>query len=300
MSLTSLARPRSRPAAATALLAGAAVWLALGLGNAGAASTQAGSPRTSRPVSTAVEVGTVARATAAAQMAPTVGSADVSSNWAGYAVAGPNPTSRAALSYRAVSGTWVQPTATCTPGRATYSAFWVGLGGFAEGTQALEQIGTDADCTSTGTPKYSVWYELVPGPAVPIKLKLAPGNTMSAVVVVDGSSVTLRIRNVTRGTVFTKKLTMTAPDVSSAEWVAEAPSSCNSAGRCQILPLTNFGTVLFSQAAATTLDGGIGTISNPAWSATPIELVTDPVAGSGAAPGVLASDGSGFSVSWQG
>lgn len=285
MSFKSWMRSRILLGSATVLVAGTS-WLVLVFGNAGAASKQAGSPS--------------ARATAAVRMTGNVGSSEVSSNWAGYAVTGPDPGSGTPVSYRAVSGSWVQPTATCTPGTATYSAVWVGLGGFSAESQALEQIGTSADCSSTGTPNYSVWYELVPAPSVAIRLKIAAGDTMSAVVVVNGSSVTLRIRNLTRRTVFTKRLTMTAPDVSSAEWVAEAPSSCNSVGSCQILPLTNFGTVFFSLAAAATVDGRSGTISNPAWAATPIELVTDPAAGKGAATGALAPDGSGFSVSWQG
>ena len=271
MSLTSWMRPRILLGGATALVAGTAVWLALGLGDAAAA----------------------------VRMTVNVGSS-VSSNWAGYAVTGQDPGSGAAVSYRAVSATWVQPTATCTRGTATYSAFWVGLGGYLPESQALEQIGTTADCSSTGKPAYSVWYELVPAASVPVRLKLAAGNTMSAVVVVNGSSVTLRIRNLTRRTVFTKRLTMTAPDLSSAEWVAEAPASCNAAGRCRVLPLANFGTVLFSQAAAATVDGQSGTISNPAWAATPIELVTDPAAGNGATPGALAPGGGAFSVSWRG
>jgi hypothetical protein len=216
-------------------------------------------------------------------------------------VTGPNPATGAAVSYTAVSGTWVQPKATCTRGSATYSAFWIGIGGFSAESQGLEQVGTTADCTAAGMPSYSVWYELVPAPSVPIKLKLAAGDTMSAVVLVDGSSVTVRIRNLTRRTVATKKLTMvTAPDVSSAEWVVEAPSACNSAGRCTILPLTNFGTVSFSQAAVATVDGLGGTIANPSWAATPIQLVTDPVVGNGATPSALVSGGAGFSVSWQG
>jgi hypothetical protein len=240
-------------------------------------------------------------ADAAVRMARNVGSQNVSANWAGYAVTGPDPATGAAVSYTAVAGTWVQPTATCTRGRATYSAFWLGLGGFSEGSQALEQTGTTADCTATGKPNYSVWYELVPAASVPIKLKLAAGDTISAVVLVNGSSVTVRVRNLTRRTVATKRLTMsTAPDVSSAEWVAEAPSSCTSAGRCTILPLTNFGTVSFSQAAVATVDGLSGTISSPSWAATPIELVTNPAAGTGATPGALASGGGSFSVSWLG
>ncbi|MDX6512270.1 MAG: hypothetical protein QOE36_1774 [Gaiellaceae bacterium] len=231
-------------------------------------------------------------AAAAVRMTRDAGAAGVSSNWAGYAV------TSTVSSYAVVSGTWVQPKATCVRGTASYSAFWVGLGGFTAASQALEQIGTTADCSSTGKATYSVWYELVPAPSIPVKLKLAAGSTMSAVVVVNGSSVTLRISNLTRHTVFTKRLSMTAPDVSSAEWVAEAPSACNAAGRCQVLPLANFGTVTFSQAAAATVDGVSGTISSPAWTATPIELVTNSAAGIGAIPGPLAPSG-GFSVSWR-
>jgi hypothetical protein len=219
----------------------------------------------------------------------------VSTNWAGYAVTG--------ASHRAVSGTWVQPTASCTAGTACYSAFWVGLGGFSEESQALEQVGTSSDCATAGRPVYSVWYELVPAASVPVKLKLAAGDTVSATVVVDGTRVTVRIRNVTRGTVFTKRLTLAAPDVSSAEWVAEAPAACTASGCCRVLPLANFGTVAFSQSAAATVDGGTGTISSPVWSATPIELVPTVAPGvspaGGAQPGELSPDGTAFSVAWR-
>ena len=72
----------------------------------------------------------------------------VSSNWSGYAVAGSAPD--VSTTFTSVSGQWVQPTASCTSSRSTYSAFWVGLGGFSESSQALEQIGTSADCTASG------------------------------------------------------------------------------------------------------------------------------------------------------
>ena len=35
-------------------------------------------------------------------------------------------------------------------GRESYSAVWVGLGGYSENASALEQIGTDADCSRSG------------------------------------------------------------------------------------------------------------------------------------------------------
>ena len=70
-----------------------------------------------------------------------------SSNWAGYAVSG-SGTGTTPTSFTAVSGSWVQAAATCTAGSPGYSAFWVGLGGFATGSRTLEQIGTEADCSS--------------------------------------------------------------------------------------------------------------------------------------------------------
>jgi hypothetical protein len=82
-----------------------------------------------------------------------------SSNWAGYAV------KRSGVRFRHVSGSWVQPAVDCSSGSGTYSAVWVGLGGSSAGSQALEQIGTEADCTSGGTARYATWYELVPDAA---------------------------------------------------------------------------------------------------------------------------------------
>jgi hypothetical protein len=227
-----------------------------------------------------------------------------SANWAGYAVTGLNPATAAATSFSVVSGTWVEPAATCTEGRQTWSSFWVGLGGFSPTSQALEQIGTEADCSQHGATTYSVWWELVPAALVRTQLKVFPGNTINAVVVVSGNRVTMRLRNLTRHTVFTKTATADALDVASAEWVAEAPSTCDDAGHCQVLPLTNFGTVPFTSAAAIG-DGHTGSIADGAWTATGIELITpgqDPsipvTAGPGAIPSDIGPDGGSFAVTY--
>ena len=104
---------------------------------------------------------------------------------------------------------------------------------------------------------------------------------------------------------------MPQPDLTSAEWIAEAPSACSGSGRCRTLPLANFGSVSFARAAATG-DDHAGTISDPSWTGTPIVLA-DSTAGSfgpfaagqpstgrpGAAPGTLSPDGRTFSVAWQ-
>jgi peptidase A4-like protein len=140
-------------------------------------------------------------------------------------------------------------------------------------------------------------------PAAPhvLKLHVAPADAITAAVTLNGKRVTLLIRDLTRGTKFTKVSKMSAPDRSSAEWVAEAPSECFSNGVCRTLPLTNFGTLAFTNASATA-NRHKGTISDAAWGTTSIELqpdgteVTEP-SGS-ATPSDLSADGESFSVSW--
>jgi Peptidase A4 family len=213
-----------------------------------------------------------------------------SSNWAGYAVSSADPS--APVTYSSVSGTWVQPAASCSASSAAYSAFWVGLGGYSG--SALEQIGTETDCMASGRATYSVWYELVPAASVPVKLKVFPGNRISANVTVNGQLVIVNLKNLTRKTSFTKRLFMSAPDVSSAEWIAEAPSACTSSGQCKTLPLANFGTVSFTSALALLAAGHGGAIVDDAWASTAIELR----AFTGAVPSELAPDGASFSVTW--
>jgi hypothetical protein len=225
-----------------------------------------------------------------------------SSNWAGYTVSGGTFTS--------VTSSWVQPQVTCTPGRVTYSSFWVGLGGFSPASQALEQIGTEADCTASGAPVHSAWWEIVPDAMVPIQLDVEAGDTVTATVTVSGQTVSFELDNVTRGTSFTHTVEMTAaPDVSSAEWIAEAPSACSSFGSCRVLPLSNFGSVAFSGASATG-DAGTATIATSPGAQTVLQLRGRRTTGSfrvrstaqlvsDALPGPLADTGDAFSVSWS-
>ena len=90
-----------------------------------------------------------------------------SENWAGYVV-----NSNDGSGFSAVSGQWKTPRVDCTANsQSSYSAYWVGLGGGGQQSDALEQIGTQADCTASGTATYYAWYELVP--SAPVKLALA-------------------------------------------------------------------------------------------------------------------------------
>jgi len=218
-----------------------------------------------------------------------------STNWAGYAVTHRKP-------FTSVTGKWVQPAATCADPSPTYSAFWVGLGGFSDSSFAVEQSGTLANC-SGGTPTYTAWYELYPKPPVMLKMSVRPGDTFSATVSVSKKTVVIRIKDVTTGKLITKKLHMARPDLGSAEWVTEAPSGCDSAGNCTTLPLTNFGTVAFSHSTAS-VKGHRGRITDPVWSETAIELHgdipnSDSQAGANAIPGAVGPDGGSFAVTWQ-
>jgi hypothetical protein len=245
-------------------------------------------------------------------------SADVqqasSENWSGYVAGGSSSSS--ATRFKSVSGSWVAPTAKCTSSAgggsgATYSAFWVGLGGAGQ-TQGLEQAGTETNCSTSGQASYYAWYELVPAAPVRINVAVHAGDHISTRVTVEGTAVDVSVSNQTTGESFSKQLTMSNPDVSSAEWIAEAPSSCDGSDSCTPLPLTNFGTVNFTSASATTTDGHGGSISDSAWSTAAVSLT--PGAGSAgfegvdlgsgqssgsATPSSLSSDGSSFSVAYS-
>jgi hypothetical protein len=207
-----------------------------------------------------------------------------------------------------VSGRWTVPTITCTAGSPTWSAMWVGLGGFRSSSGSLEQTGTTEDCTSGGRARYSAWYELVPAPMITLKMRVRPGHEMGASVNVAGTAVTLVLRDFTSGETFRRRFAMSAPDVTSAEWIAEAPSACDGQGFCQVLPLAAFGTVDFSHGRVTTLAGRTGAILDAGWRARAVELrsagriagppgsVSD-TATTLAAPSALSASGGAFSVS---
>jgi hypothetical protein len=241
-------------------------------------------------------------ATFAATAPAAMADATNSSNWAGYAVHKPG------VSFRTVSGTWRQPDAKCTPGVQTYSAFWVGLGGFSLNAPALEQTGTEVDCSISGKVVSTAWYELVPAASMPIRLTVRPGDLMRARVTVTGMQVVITLDDVTRHTGFKKTLHANVIDVSSAEWIAEAPSQCVSLDSCQTLPLADFGPTKFDSATVRSTTGHFGAISDRTWGWTKIRLTpggrrfaaykgNGPAAGA-AAPSSLRPGGRAFSVSW--
>ncbi len=241
-------------------------------------------------------------------LAPASAGADtqVSSNWSGYVATGKGRLG----GFAAVSGTWTVPEVTCSAGRAGYSAVWVGLGGYHRNAQRLEQLGTDANCTSRGAASYAAWYEILPASPVSIHVSVHADDVITAAATVSGRSIVFRLDDLTTGVRYTSTRRAAAVDVSSAEWIVEAPSECISSGHCESLPLASIAPVQFSAAVARS-----GTQKKPAgdaaWKTTALKLEQESIsvaasngspAGAArkvatAAPSAIAAVSGGFTVS---
>jgi len=216
-----------------------------------------------------------------------------STNWSGFAVTGSSG------SVSDVKGSWIVPTiqGTC-PNTNQYSSFWVGIDGFNSGT--VEQTGTDSDCQN-GAPTYYAWYEFYPHPSFLISgLNVHPGDHISAEASFSGRSFVVTIKDTTTGQSSSTSARVRGAQRSSAEWIAEAPSSSGG-----ILPLANFGTVSYgtdntgiASTCYATISGTTGAIGSFGASVQQITMVTN----SGvvkAQPSPLSSDGTSFSVTWK-
>ncbi|SEM15019.1 G1 family glutamic endopeptidase [Streptacidiphilus jiangxiensis] len=157
-----------------------------------------------------------------------------SSNWSGFAATGGGFTS--------ISASWVEPTGKCTSA-TTYSSFWVGIDG--DGSNSVEQTGSEVDC-SGGVPQYYSWYEMYPAYPVNFSNTVRPGDHFTGSVTYNGSGkFTMKLSDTTQGWSRSVSKTYSPAQRYSVEVIAEAPSSSTG-----VLPLTNFGTVNFTNAAA--------------------------------------------------
>ena len=176
-----------------------------------------------------------------------------SPQWAGYVVMS-NLILRQPL-VTSVRGSWTVP-AVESSGNDTYSATWVGIGGYGE--QSLIQTGTLQQFVN-GVPTYYAWYQLLPNRAVRIlNVSVQPGDTiMASVNWVEGNvnSWSIEISDVTTGDSFQRTFSYASKRL-SAEWVVESPTVGGN-----ISTLANFGSVVFSDCYAT-VDNETGTISS--------------------------------------
>lgn len=196
-------------------------------------------------------------------------------NWAGYAALGTPG------QFTSVSTSWTQPAVTCGAA-TTFSSFWAGLDG--DGTNTVEQTGTEADCAN-GAATYQGWFEMFPNAPVFYPNPVKPGDAMSASVVANGNGAfTLTLSDATGNWTQTTHQTSATAQLGSAEIIAEAPSNGT------VLPLSNFGTVTFSNDMVN--GAALGNANTSALTMVSAAGVTE------ATPSAL-TGGNSFMVAWN-
>jgi len=209
-----------------------------------------------------------------------------STNWSGYAVTGSSG------SVSIAKGSWTVPAiqGSCTSTNQ-YSSFWVGIDGFNSGT--VEQTGTDSDCQN-GAPTYYAWFEFYPHPSFLINgMAITPGDHITAQASFSGRSFTVTITDTNTGASFSTSSRVRSAQRSSAEWIAEAPSSSGG-----VLPLADFGTVSFSADTAT-VNGVTGAIGSFGSSVQVITMVSSSGAVKAQPSSLSGTNGDSFSVTWK-
>jgi hypothetical protein len=204
-----------------------------------------------------------------------------STNWSGYADTG--------SSFSQVSGHWTEPSASCGGSSESLAAFWVGIDGYS--SSSVEQDGTLIECYFGGTYQYS-WWEMYPSNAIQVVgSSVAAGDSITASVVRSGTSYTLKVTDSTHSAnSFTTTQGCSGCANTSAEWIAEAPSSSTG-----VLPLAHFSTWTDSSSAVTE-----GSSSGVISSFTDDEITMIDNSGAvKAQPSSLNSSGNGFSVAWE-
>jgi hypothetical protein len=211
------------------------------------------------------------------QPIPFPGNLNTSHNWSGYAATGGKFTS--------VTGTWTVPQFNADGGFGVDAA-WVGIGGVR--SRDLIQAGTQETVSGTGSSQYQAWIETLPQASRPVSLRVHAGDSITVSLSEQSADQWLiEFTNNTTGQTY-QQMQHYVSSHSSAEWVEEAPS----AGRGGILPLSNFGTIPFSEGSATK-DGQ--TVSIAAANARAITMVSGNDQAL-AEPSPLGSDGASFSV----
>jgi len=268
-----------------------ALGLLIGLGSAAGASTHPASPsaaaRAAALAKAAIRqlvIGQHANDHGVGVSSPPInGLSNVqSTNWSGYADTG--------TAFSTVTGSWTEPSATCSSSRSeSLAAFWVGIDGYT--SSSVEQDGTLIECYRRTAYQYT-WWEMYPTNAIQVVgSTLAAGDSITASVVRSGTSYTLAVTDSQHpADSFSKTETCSSCANTSAEWIAEAPSSSSG-----VEPLAQFST--WSETGATVTEG---TTSGVISSFTDDEItMIDSSGATKALPSALNSGGNGFTVTWE-
>jgi hypothetical protein len=199
-----------------------------------------------------------------------------SGNWSGYADTG--------TTFSTVTGHWTEPSVSCGS-QTSLAAFWVGIDGYS--SSSVEQDGTLAECYRRSA-YYYTWWEMYPSNAIQVVgSTLRPGDSIAASVVRSGGRYTLQVTDSSRsGDSFSTTQSCSGCANSSAEWIAEAPSSSTG-----VEPLAHFST--WTESGATVNSSVISSFTDDE-----ITMV-DSAGRVKAQPGPLNGSGNGFSVTWE-
>src|SRR5438067_366257 len=157
--------------------------------------------------------------------------ANQSQNWYGY---NQGTLEKNRTLFHSITGNWTVPTASQhTSGQDEYSSTWIGIGGGCVnancliGDTTLIQTGTEQDVSASGSPSYSAWWEVIPGPGFTISgFRVSPGDQMHADIheLLANNSETWKItlQDLTKGETFNKTVPYTSTHA-TAEWIQETP-----------------------------------------------------------------------------
>ncbi len=215
-----------------------------------------------------------------------------STNWAGYA----DSSGSASEEYTKVSSTFTQPAITCDAsmkGKYQVAVFWDGIDGLTDAR--VEQAGTEAYCYGGQGPYYTTWWEEFPVNAIQVVgTTVKAGDKITVSIVRSGTKYTVKVTDsTTPANSFSHSFTCassTCPN-SSAEWIAEAPTSATTG---TLFPLAKFTTWTNNNSAVATASktGTIKTFPDD-------ELTMVGSKDVKAAPGALNSAGTSFKVVWK-
>ncbi|CAG5155725.1 uncharacterized protein ALTATR162_LOCUS3804 [Alternaria atra] len=188
---------------------------------------------------------------------------DYSSNWSGAVLEQPS-----SGYFKSATGRFTVPTPKHVGSGGTESASaWVGIDGDSCASGLL-QAGIDFTVSSSGAVSYDAWYEWYPDYAYDFSnFAVKAGNVIQVDITATSTTKgTVKLTNVSTGKSVSQ--TLSAPSGSvlcrqNAEWIVEDFESGGS-----LVALSNFGTVVFTQASAALSTGGTEGLS----SATIIDL----------------------------
>src|SRR3954451_10921116 len=153
-----------------------------------------------------------------------------SNNWFGY---NQGSLELGGKLFHSVSGDWTVPTASQhTRGQDESSSDWIGIGGgcidanCTVGDNTLIQTGTEQDVSAAGSPSYSAWWEVIPGPGLTISnFAVSPGDHMHSDIsetVANSNVWKITLQDLTKGETYTTTVPYSSTHA-TAEWIQETP-----------------------------------------------------------------------------